>query len=185
MDKTKHNRNLIITIVVLVIINIAALLLLWLGKPKNDNMRGTKNIGDEKVRIQNMLKEELGFSTEQVEKFLILRENHHKKSVELNDELMIVKRKMFEEAMYGDKSIISDSLLNLSLEKQSQLELLTFKHFLKLKEICTPDQKKKLFEIVDRLLVKSQQGGPPRGEMPDEPPPGEFREGHPPPPPRN
>ena len=181
MDITKQNRNLIITIVVLVIINIAALLLLWLGKPKHDNMRGTENIGDEKVRIQEMLKEELGFSSEQAEKFLELRENHHKKSTELNDELMLVKRKMFEEAMYGDKSIISDSLLNLSLEKQSQLELLTFQHFLKLKQICTPEQQKKLFEIVHRLLGKSQQGNPPpgaprgdiKGEMPPPPPRGE------------
>ena len=185
MDITKQNRSLIIIIVVLVIINIAALLLLWLGKPKHDNMRGTENRGDEKVRIQEMLKEELGFSSEQVEKFLKLRENHHEKAKILNDELMLVKREMFEEAMYGDKTIISDSLLNLSLEKQSQLELLAFQHFLKLKKICTPEQQKRLFEIVHRLLVKAQQGGPPRGEIPDGPPPGEFREGHPPPRNRN
>ncbi|MCB0753664.1 MAG: hypothetical protein KDC52_19485 [Ignavibacteriae bacterium] len=81
MDITKQNRSLIITIVVLVIINIAALLLLWLGKPRHDNLRDTENIGDEKVRIQEMLKEELGFSSEQTEKFLKLRENHHKKSI--------------------------------------------------------------------------------------------------------
>ena len=175
MDITKQNRNLIITIVVLVIINIAALLLLWLGKPKHDNMRGTENRGDEKVRIQEMLKEELGFSSEQVEKFLKLRENHHEKAKILNDELMLVKREMFEEAMYGDKTIISDSLLNLSLEKQSQLELLAFQHFLKLKEICTTEQQTKLFEIVHRLLGKAQQGNPPpgaqRGEVKGEMPP--------------
>ena len=179
MDITKQNRSLIITIVVLVIINIAALLLLWLGKPKHDNLRDTENIGDEKVRIQEMLKEELGFSSEQTEKFLKLRENHHKKSIRLNDELVLVKRKMFEEAMYGDKTIISDSLLNLSLEKQTELELLTFQHFLKLKEICTPEQQNKLFEIVHRLLGKAQQSNPPpgapigevKGEMPPPPPP--------------
>ena len=86
---------------------------------------------------------------------------------------------MFEEAMYGEKSVISDSLLSLSLEKQSQLELLTFQHFLKLKEICTPEQQEKLFEIVHRLLGKTQGGPPPgvpRGEVKSEMPP--------PPPPR-
>ena len=193
MDITKQNRNLVITIIVLVIINFAALLLLWLGKPKHDIKQGPRNGGNEIVRIQEMLKEELGFSTEQAEKFIKLRENHHKKSIELHDELIIVKRKMFEEAMYGDKSVISDSLLNLSLEKQSQLELLTFQHFLKLKQICTPEQQKKLFKIVNRLLGQTQQGGPPpnnpRGElkddMPHPPPQGKFREGHSPPPNRN
>ena len=161
MDMIKQNRNLIITIVVLVIINIVALLLLWFGKPRHEDMRGAENRGDEKVRIQEMLKEELEFSTDQAEKFLELRENHHKKSIELNDELMLVKRKMFEEAMYGNKSIISDSLLNLSLEKQSQLEILTFQHFLKLKQICTPEQQKKLFKIVHRLLWPPLQSAPP------------------------
>lgn len=179
MDMIKQNRNLVITIVVLVIINIVALLLLWLGKPKHAIKQGPENGGNEIVRIQEMLKKELGFSNEQAEKFIELRENHHEKSIELNDELMLVKRKMFEEAMYGDKSIISDSLLNLSLDKQGQLELLTFQHFLKLKQMCTPEQQKKLFEMVHQLLGQKQKGGTPlggprgevNGEMPPPPPP--------------
>ena len=121
------------------------------------------------------------FSEEQAKQFLELRETHREKSVKLDEELKLLKREMFQDAMYSDKTIISDSLLNLSLEKQSQLELLTFQHFLKLKEICTPEQQTRLFEIVHRLLGKAQQGGPPRGERPAGPPPGEFREGHPPP----
>lgn len=175
MDLIKQNRNLVYTVIVLVIINIAVLLLLWFGKPKHEDLLGVENRVNEKVKIQEMLKEELGFSTEQTEKFLELRENHNKKSIELNDELMLVKRKMFEEAMYGEKPTISDSLLNLSLEKQTQLELLTFQHFLKLKQICTPEQQKRLFEIVHRLLSKSQQVGPPpgvpRGDVKGEMPP--------------
>ncbi|MCB9250011.1 MAG: hypothetical protein H6613_16425 [Ignavibacteriales bacterium] len=80
MDMIKQNRNLIITIIVLVIINIVALLLLWLGKPKNDFRRGLERDSNDKVRIQKMLKEELGFSTEQAKQFITLREELKEKN---------------------------------------------------------------------------------------------------------
>ena len=175
MDIFKRNRNLIITIVVLVIINITTLLLLWFGRPNATDLRGS---GNEKVRIQEMLKAELGFSDKQAKQFIDLRQNHKEKSIKLDDEIMVLKKEMFAEAMYGNKSNISDSLLNLSLQKQSQLEKLTFEHFQKLKQICTADQQKKLFEIVHRLIGPPQHGGPP----PNAPgPKGENRGGPPPP----
>lgn len=181
MDMFKRNRNLIITIVILVIINIITLLLLWIGKPKHDLARGPGNGENEKVRIQEMLKEELGFSNDQAEQFLALRKNHLENTMRLDDELMLVKKEMLEEAMYSNDSSISDSLLNLSLEKQGQLEIITFQHFQKLKQICTPEQQEKLFELMHRLIGPPQRGGPPPGEMPDGPPHGDFRGGPPPP----
>ncbi|MCB0753930.1 MAG: hypothetical protein KDC52_20835 [Ignavibacteriae bacterium] len=174
MDMIKQNRNLIITIIVLVIINIVALLLLWLGKPKNDFRRGLERDSNDKVRIQKMLKEELGFSTEQAKQFITLREELKEKTTELNDDLMLLKKEMFEKVMHGNSSSISDSLLNLTLEKQGEIEKATFEHFLKLKQICTPEQQEKLFKLMHRLLGPPTGG--PRGETRDElpPPPGEH-----------
>lgn len=179
MDIYKKNRNLVVTVVILVIFNIATLFLLWIGKPKPNSINKANIEGIEKGRIQEVLKEELGFSTEQADKFLELRESHHEKATAIEEELILVKRKMFEEAMYGEKSDISDSLLNLSLEKQNQLELLTFDHFLKLKQICTPEQQKKLFGLVQQLIGPRQNESLPQGGPKDE-----FRDGMPPPPPR-
>lgn len=174
MEIFKQKRNYITTIVILVIINIVCLLLLWIGKPKH-NKRGAESEIGEKTGIQEMLKEELGFTDEQANQFLELRENHKEKSDKVNDELMFLKSEMFEKAMYGKKETISDSLLNLSLEKQRKLEEITFDHFLKLKQICTPDQQEKLFELVSQLLGPQQQAGP------HGPPPGELEDGMRPP----
>ena len=184
MDMFRQKRNLITTIVILVIMNFITLFILWLGKPTHSVMKGIENGGNEKVRMQEMLKEELGFSNDQAAQFLSLRKNHHEKKMQLDDELMLVKKEMLSEAMYFDNSNISDSLLNLSLEKQGQLEIITFQHFQKLKQICTPEQQEKLFELVHKLIGPSQRGGPPPGRKPDGPPPGNFRES-PPPLPRN
>lgn len=190
MVMIKQKRNYIITIVALVIINVACLFLLWLGKPKHD-MRGTEIDVNEKVRIKEMLREELGFSEEQTKQYLTLRESHRAKSDIIEEEIKNIKKEMFNEAMLTDHSAISDSLLDLALLKQRTLEKTTFEHFHKLKNICTPEQQNKLINILHTLLGPPKitgrpphggmPDGLPRGEMPNGPPPGEFKEGHPPP----
>lgn len=175
MDIFKQKRNYIVTIVILVIINVITLLLLWIGKPKH-SMRGPEGAVTEKVRIQEMLKKELGFSIEQTEQFIKLRESHRSKSNLIEEEIMLLKKEMFDQAMLTDDKNISDSLLNLSLAKQSQLERSLFEHFQKLKDICTPEQRKKLFSIIHTMIGPPQQGGPPPGEIPENSPHGEFRD---------
>ena len=41
---------------------------------------------------------------------------------------------------------------SLTLDKQGQIEILTFQHFLNLKEICDSEQQKKLQLLMHRLL---------------------------------
>lgn len=176
--KDKQNRNLVITVVVLVILNLITIFLLWMGKPNHEI--NDRISGDDKIRISEMLKKELGFDDKQINKFLELRANHHKKSDKINKELMLIKKQMFDEAMYKDNGVISDSLLNLSLKKQAELEKITFEHFVKLKQICTPEQQEKLFELVERLIgPRKNEGPPPVG------PKDKFRDGMPPPPGRD
>jgi len=180
MDMFKQKRNLIITIVILVVINIITLLLLWIGKPKHNAPRGAENGIDEKVRIQKLLKEELEFNDEQIQKYLQLRIEHHRETRKLNHELNMLKKEMFDEILEDNTSTaLSDSLLSLSLEKQSQIEKLTFNHFFSLKKLCNTDQQKNL-----QIIMHGIFGPPPPGGKPNGPPPREMREGHPPPPPK-
>jgi hypothetical protein len=171
------NRNYIMTIVVLIIINIVALLLLWMGKPKH-TIGDNENVIGNKVQIQEMLKEELDFSSEQVEQFVELRENHREKLDKIDEELMVLKKELFEDAMYSKNESISDSLLNQALEKQGELEKITFDHFLKLKQMCNPQQQEKLFQLMHQLIGPPQRdgrfrGGAPGKLMDDVPPPPE------------
>lgn len=189
MDMFKQKRNLIVTIVILVIINLTTLLLLWLGKPKHNFNRGPETGVGEKVHIQKLLNEELGFTNEQAKKYIDLRQNHRKVFKEINSEIKELKGQMFDDVLMGESSpVLSDSLLQLTLEKQGQLEKLTFQHFVELKNLCNSGQQKKLQLLMHNLIGPPRDGsheGPRPGKIPDGPPPGEFREGHPPPPPRN
>ena len=77
----------------------------------------------------------------------------------LNNEIRMIKKQMFDEALKEGTSIqISDSLLNLSQSKQAEIEKLTFQHFVNLKNLCKPDQKKKLKFLIHQLFQPQPKG---------------------------
>ena len=179
MDIFKQRRNLVVTIVVLILLNIVTLLLLWFGRPKYDSQNGIGMPERERGQVQKLLKEELNFSEKQTEQYIVLRKEHRENTIQLNKEIRKIKREMFDHVLLNDGTALSDSLLKLTLEKQAQIEKLTFQHFQELKKICNSDQLQKLMKIMHRIL------GPPQSEKmggPPLPPPGENREDYHPPP---
>jgi hypothetical protein len=115
-----------------------------------------------------LLKEELGFDSNQVKQYLKLRENLNQQIMQLNNEIRRLKKQMFDEVLHDiPQPMLSDSLLKLTQEKQAKIEQLTFQHFLDLKKICKPDQQKKLQLLMHELFRQQPDG---------------MREGHPPPP---
>ena len=182
MDIFKQKRNLILTIVLLVILNIITLSLLWIGRPQpNENgpLDGQKG---NKAHIQKLLKEELGFTVKQANQFISIRDKHLKNTRLISEEIRRVKRQMFDQAMgESNQQSISDSLLTLTLEKQKELEQAMFQHFIDINNLCTTDQKNNLKKLMHKLLAPPHPDGPPHGRNPEGLPPGQMREGHPPP----
>jgi Spy/CpxP family protein refolding chaperone len=173
MDIFKQKRNLVLTIVFLVILNIVTLSLLWFGRPQSDLRKGPRGSEQNTEHIQKLLKEELGFNNNQAEKYIAIRDKHRKNTRHLNEEIRKLKKEMFDQALQNnDQAMISDSLLNLAQEKQSQIEKLTFQQFLNLKKICNPEQNMKLQKLMHRLLAPphldrhGEPPPPPRGERP-------------------
>lgn len=172
MDIFKQNRYLWVSVIVLLIINFAALTLLWLGRPEGRRPQtGPPNPVEEKIRNEKMLKKKLGFDKIQTEQYLEMRQEHRSQAQQLNDEIRQLKKQMFDEILEDSpQPLLSDSLLRLVQEKQANLEKLTFQHFLNLKKLCKPEQRDNL-----RLLMREvfrQKSGPRDDRMPP-PPPGD------------
>ena len=192
MDIFKQKRYLWLAIIVLVLMNLTALTVLWLGRPEGRRPQGgPQGPAADKPRIQQMLKKELGFDEIQVEQYLILRENHHTEAQQLEVEIRELKRVMFDEVLQEyPQPMLSDSLLSLVQTKQANLEQLTFQHFLDLKQLCKPEQQDKLKILMHEVFRQGKQparksDGPPpmpgdrqqpprrphpRGEEPPTPP---------------
>jgi len=169
MDIFKQKRNLVITIVILVALNIITISLLWIGRPQRiENRRGGGQMRN-KAHIQKLLKEELGFSKEQASQFLTIREKHIKNTRQINEEMRRIKRQMFDLAIEeSNHQSFSDSLLNVTLEKQTQLEKAMFHYVIDIKELCNSEQKVKLKELMHKLFAPPpppKQKGPPPSHL--------------------
>ncbi len=176
MDIFKQKRYLLFVIVLLVILNLATILMLWLNRPPQPMLqREQRRPEQEKMHIQQLLKDQLGFDETQTEQYLKLREEQHEQALLIQNEIQRIKKQMFDEVLKDNpQTTLSDSLLKLSQEKMADLEQLTFRHFLDLKKLCKPGQQDKLKFLIGESFRQNSPAGmnndgpPPPG---DEPPP--------------
>jgi protein CpxP len=130
--------------------------------------------------VERILKDELGFNNEQTGKFLQLRRDQQEKVRMLNQKIHETKKQMFDEVLQDNPHpTLSDSLLNITQEKQAQIEKLTYNYFLELKKLCNPQQRKKLQVLMHEVFAPRPSGNepgrrplpPPNGQSPPGPPP--------------
>lgn len=155
------------------------LALLLVGRPEGKKPHTKpKDPIEEKNRIQQLLKDELGFDEMQVEQYLRLREEHRKQVSLLQNEIRQVKKQMYDEVLQDKPQLkLSDSLLTIVQEKQVQIEQITFQHFLDLKELCNQGQQDKLRLLIDEFFRQK----PPQRMSNDHPPPPKDDNNRPPP----
>ncbi|GAB4376953.1 MAG: hypothetical protein Kow0042_23920 [Calditrichia bacterium] len=171
MNVFKQNRYLWITITVLVVINLVTLSLLWMGRPVGPKQgHGPLPPNQDRQRIRQLLQEQLSFTDEQIERYLALRQEHRQETRRLDAEIRELKRKMFDRVLEEQAPpAISDSLLNLVLAKQAELEKVTFQHFLDLKNLCGPEQREKLKLLMHEALRPEAPPRMPEGKGPSPP----------------
>lgn len=208
MNNISNNRWLTIISIVLLVANAVTLTLLWTrDKRHREDAAAIQAPPPPGGQVFEFITKELQLTPQQQDAYKILREEHQAAQRVLQDSIRKSKDAFFE--LLPDSSI-NDSVLKKMNEKglvfQQQLELLTFRHFQKLRAICTTDQQKKFDAIIKEVLLqmsgpRMRPPGPPhvantdsgrmqspkgKGERPERrpPPPGQgFRGDGPPPPP--
>lgn len=181
MDPFKLNRRLLYVIGILVILNLATLVTLWLGRPERQPPAGPERGSDQdQARIGQLLRDHLGFDQQQTDQYLKARQEHREQIKVLDDEIRELKRQMFSDVLRDyPEPTLSDSLLALTQKKQAIIEQLTFQHLLYLKRLCRPEQREKLSFLIQDLFRPKPQGGEAA------PPPPAQGGGPPPRPPRD
>jgi periplasmic protein CpxP/Spy len=108
--------------------------------------------------------EKLKFTPEQITKFDVLREDHHLTVMPLNKEIMEQKKQFF--ALINESKVDSlkvDSLSKVITEMHRKVDIATFYHFKKIREICTAEQQVKFQNLIEEgLFQPGQERGPMR-----------------------
>ena len=169
MDIFKQKRYLVLLVVLLIILNLATLLMIWLNKPYPPILdRPRLGPEQETTHIKQLLKDELGFDETQIKQYLKMQDEQRDKVLQLQNEIRQIKKQMFDEVLQDNpKPTLSDSLLSLTQEKMIALEQLTYSYLLDLKKLCKPEQRDKLKFLIGEFFRQN----PPRGMNNDGPPP--------------
>jgi hypothetical protein len=139
----KKNKILIGIIIVLVVLNITSLSFLWLG-------RGGQEHDNKPPKIERFLGRRLQLTDKQIQAFRGERKNHFSTSESLIASLTKARIAL----TLNSESTIKDSLLQVVVSKNEQLEALNLEHFQKLRSICNDQQKIKFDSLMVEMLIK-------------------------------
>lgn len=133
---------------ILIALNITLIVILVLGRPP----RPREGDSPEKYIV-----EKLKFTTQQETEFNTLKEAHHDSVIVLQAEGKELRKLFFDGLKSESPDISKDSLVNKIAENQKQIELVTYDHFEKVKQICTPEQKIIFNDIIREVLDRLGQ----------------------------
>jgi Spy/CpxP family protein refolding chaperone len=172
--ETQTKKQLLYTvIIILVILNLGTLSFMWyirLNSTKHEIMQPLPPRSG-----ADFLNSELKFTKEQNEKIERLRDEHFQTVKKIKDEGRELRDLFFSNLSKNDiDSSKINEIANGIAMSEKQVELATFYHMRKIREVCDETQKKKFDEIIQDVLKMGI--GPRRGPDGSRPPPPGYRQ---------
>ena len=144
-------------IAILVLINIATLVTIWVGFREH---RPIQNGHD----TAHFLIKELGFDSLQKEKYLLLVKQHQQDIQDIKEQAKESKEAFF--FLLADTTISEDNIkarARTAFESEGEIAIKTFHHLQQVRALCTAEQKHKFDRIIKDVIrmMGRQAGGPP------------------------
>jgi len=167
MDYFSKKRLAFWGVALLVIMNISALATVWFQQHRPQELaRRPERREPPQERVNQFLTDELGLTEAQTAKFAEYQSRHFAHAREIREAMRDLKQELFHELSAPD-TVKAEKLAAAIGAKQSELEKITFYHFLGLKRLCTPEQQAKLEALFGELLrMLDPRHKPPPGEGP-------------------
>ena len=177
MNYFDKNKILTIAVVALIITNLGILVYLWYERTQNFNSTDRMPPGERMQRPEGKPPQDRMLSEGGPKEFLIRelkldekqKEDYGKLVDEHRAEMKRIREKIRNEKDDMWKEISKPKNENNSAERyaaeigedQKQIELITFAHFQKVRELCNDDQKKKFDEVIQEALKMMGPNNPP------------------------
>lgn len=115
-------------------------------------------------RITQVLKEEVGFSEQQMQQFEAMKQQHRDVMRPLFDSMRYAKEKLYNQLYQPEvQDSVITSASELIGEKQQLVDKQLFHHFRELRALCTPEQQPRfdtlMHNMVQRMIVPGRRGG--------------------------
>jgi hypothetical protein len=134
----KQSRYPQIIILLLILSNILLIVFVFLRKPPHPE--GPKNL----------IIERLHFDQKQIGIYDLLIKKHRKDISENEDQMMNLKSQLYR-TIETENTSQKDSLIRMIGKKQEEAEIINYQHFIDIKKLCNPDQKKDFEQLINDL----------------------------------
>lgn len=145
----QSNKVLLLIITVLLLTNIGVLV--YFLKYRQCEPEAAKPKG-----ATDLLKEQVGFSQEQLDHYKQIREQQRELIRPMYENMRTTKDSLYR--LLGDSTVTDGKLDTITShigEKQKALDLLTFQQFRELRKICRPDQRTLYDSMMVQLFYKN------------------------------
>lgn len=145
----ENTRFLKITIIVLLLVNIATLIFMLTGHKRHEGHIPPPPHG--RAGAFEFLTQELKLDEAQIKQFDEMRKQHHENVRNVQEKSRDLHHRFFDLLATSDSAgavQLADSMAQI----QKQIELLTFGHFKQVRDICKPDQQKKFDAVINEAL---------------------------------
>jgi Spy/CpxP family protein refolding chaperone len=149
-------------IIALLVLNLTTMGIFWFKHFRSQPDMDAPNYGNEgppPQPLHEFVANELKLNEEQKKAYLLLRDDHRQFTHALQDSLRLEKRTFFEKIADStiNKQKIDESYLQIA-NLQKNIDINTFYHFKKLREICQEEQKIKLDSLISKILSMMRNG---------------------------
>ena len=143
MSKTKL---LTIAVITLLLLNISAIgFMVYNGPMRN----GPRHRGEGPKRL---IIEKLHFDDQQQAQYKALIQTHHEMIQTLDEQILETKNRLYLQLLKTTVDAkAEDSIINVIVGYQKQIEETHFKHFQDIKKICKPDQMENYYDLTEEL----------------------------------
>jgi periplasmic protein CpxP/Spy len=152
MNRPPRQKWLLILVAILLLTNIATLSIYWFKKPDHEGGPG-RDGGNREKKMGQFMVDQLKFDATQEAIYWKLRDSMMVIQKPVMDSIRNAKKRFFD---LLNQSETTDSMLmthsNEIAEMQKKLDIVTFRHFQKVRAICRPDQLQKFDTVIKEIV---------------------------------
>ncbi len=143
------NKNILwIIVIILIILNLVSITVLWLSREAPVDFTPPGNRMADTGRGTQYLKRELNFTPQQEAEFDSMVFQHRQKLEEKINEIRVLRRELMNMMQKQEFTNEAEQLVREIGEKQADLELMNFRHFRNVMEICNEEQEQILLNTL-------------------------------------
>lgn len=160
MNYFKNNKVLLLIIAALIILNLCLLYFGFIGVEKHPTFKGMPSRADMIKRTEEKLKNEVGFTDDQIKKYEQLRMSHGD-SLDIKLEQLGKLKENFLNLIYQPN--VTDSMINAEgekvCEKQKSIDEQMLRHFMSLRQLATDEQRPKMDSFLQKITKRMSGRG--------------------------